>query len=100
MDQVNNSPIRLTASAVEEVKKLLQGATEAPYLRVGIKGGGCSGVAYMLGFDALMEDDDIFDIAGISVIMKKAHGMYLMGMEIDYQQGDAATGFVFRNPGK
>jgi iron-sulfur cluster assembly protein len=100
MDKANNSPIQLTASAVEEVKKLLQGATEAPYLRVGVKGGGCSGVAYMLGFDAIMEDDDIFDIAGIPVIMKKAHGMYLMGMEIDFQQGTAATGFVFRNPGK
>ena len=100
MDQANSSPIQLTASAVEEVKKLLQGATEAPYLRVGVKGGGCSGVAYMLGFDALMEDDDIFDVAGIPVIMKKAHGMYLMGMEIDYQQNDATAGFVFRNPDK
>lgn len=100
MDQANNSPIQLTTSAVEEVKKLLLGATEAPYLRVGVKGGGCSGVAYMLGFDAMMEDDDFFDIAGIPVIMKKAHGMYLMGMEIDYQQGDEATGFVFRQPGK
>lgn len=98
MDKANNSPIQLTANAVDQVKKLLQGATEAPYLRVGVKGGGCSGVAYMLGFDAMMEDDDIFDIAGIPVIMKKAHGMYLMGMEIDYQQDTVATGFVFRNP--
>ncbi|MEV4886641.1 iron-sulfur cluster assembly accessory protein [Chitinophaga ginsengisegetis] len=98
MDSANRSPIQLTASAAEVVKQLLQGNTEAPYLRVGVKGGGCSGVAYMLGFDALMEDDDLFDISGIPVIMKKAHGMYLMGMEIDYQQESDATGFVFRQP--
>ncbi|MBO9728168.1 MAG: iron-sulfur cluster assembly accessory protein [Chitinophaga sp.] len=94
MDKANISPIRLTPGAAEEVKKLLQGATEAPYLRVGVKGGGCSGVAYMLGFDAIMEDDDLFEVAGIPVIMKKAHGMYLMGMEIDYEP--EAKGFVFR----
>ncbi|MGF6850052.1 iron-sulfur cluster assembly protein [Chitinophaga sp. W3I9] len=98
MDNVNRSPIQLTASAAEVVKQLLQGNTEAPYLRVGVKGGGCSGVAYMLGFDARMEDDDLFEISGIPVIMKKAHGMYLMGMEIDYQQGSEAAGFVFRQP--
>jgi iron-sulfur cluster assembly protein len=98
MDTVINSPIQLTAGAVEELKRLLQGAAEAPYLRVGVKGGGCSGMSYMLGFDALMEDDEVFDIAGVPVIMKKAHGMYLMGMEIDYQDGLNARGFVFRNP--
>ncbi|PSL48091.1 iron-sulfur cluster assembly protein [Chitinophaga niastensis] len=98
MDTVINSPIQLTAGAVEELKRLLQGATEAPYLRVGVKGGGCSGMSYMLGFDALMEDDEVFDVSGVPVIMKKAHGMYLMGMEIDYQDGLNARGFVFRNP--
>ena len=94
MDTANISPIQLTASAVEEVKRLLQGTVEAPYLRVGVKGGGCSGVAYMLGFDTPLEDDNIFDIAGIPVIMKKAHGMYLMGMEIDYRHEE--KGFVFQ----
>lgn len=98
MDSANRAPIQLTPGAAEVVKQLLQGNTEAPYLRVGVKGGGCSGVAYMLGFDARMEDDDLFEVSGIPVIMKKAHGMYLMGMEIDYQQGSDAAGFVFRQP--
>ncbi|MFY0254257.1 HesB/IscA family protein [Chitinophaga sp. 30R24] len=92
------SPIQLTNSAVEAIKQLLAGAIEAPYLRVGVKGGGCSGMAYMLGFDTKMEDDDTFEVAGIPVIMKKAHGMYLMGMVIDYQQNEEATGFIFSNP--
>ena len=99
MSKANISPIQLTAQAAAIIKDLLQGATGAPFLRVGVKGGGCSGMAYMLGFDARMEDDDLFEVDGIPVIMKKAHGMYLMGMEIDYQQGEEATGFVFRQPG-
>lgn len=97
MDTIHQSPVQLTDTAATQVKKLLQGAAEAPYLRVGIKGGGgCSGggVSYILGFDARMEDDDLFEVAGIPVIMKKAHGIYLMGMEIDYHPEQ--QGFIFR----
>ncbi|CAL1517311.1 iron-sulfur cluster assembly accessory protein [Chitinophaga sp. MM2321] len=99
MDTGVIAPVQLTANAVAELTKLLQGTTEAPYLRVGVKGGGCAGVAYMLGFDARMEDDDLFEVSGIPVIMKKAHGIYLMGMEIDYQETPDARGFVFNNRG-
>jgi iron-sulfur cluster assembly protein len=68
------------------------------YLRIGVKGGGCSGLSYVLGFDK-KEDDDIESvIQGITVIMKKAHGMYLLGMEIDYANGLNARGFIFNNP--
>ncbi|NLR66672.1 iron-sulfur cluster assembly accessory protein [Chitinophaga varians] len=93
------APLQLTDNAAAVVKQLLQGNVEAPYLRIGVKGGGCSGMAYMLGFDALGEDDDLFDIAGVPVIIKKAHGMYLVGLEVDYQDEGDARGFVFRNPG-
>ncbi|HVI44364.1 MAG TPA: iron-sulfur cluster assembly accessory protein [Chitinophaga sp.] len=100
MDTALIAPIQLTDAAATELKKLLAGGTEAPYLRVGVKGGGCSGAAYMLGFDARQEDDNLFEVAGIPVIMKKAHGMYLMGMEIDYQDTPEARGFVFNTPQK
>lgn len=89
------APIQLTNNAAAVLKKLLQGDVEAPYLRIGIKGGGCSGMSFMLGFDARHEDDDLFDIDGIPVIIKKAHGMYLVGMEVDYQDNTSASGFVF-----
>ncbi|WP_143307320.1 HesB/IscA family protein [Chitinophaga vietnamensis] len=94
---MNGIPIRLTDNAVNVLKKLLEGGTEAPYLRVGVKGGGCSGMAYMLGFDAKQADDEQFEIAGIPVIMKKAHAMHLMGIEIDYRQEADTQGFVFNS---
>ncbi|MET6996180.1 HesB/IscA family protein [Chitinophaga defluvii] len=98
METVMNAPLKLTAGAVAELKRLLQEPTEAPYLRVGVKGGGCSGMSYILGFDARLEDDELFDISGIPVIMKKAHTIYLAGMEIDFKDGLNARGFVFQNP--
>jgi iron-sulfur cluster assembly protein len=45
-----------------------------------------------------MEDDDIYELEGIPVVMKKAHGIYLLGMEIDFQNGLNARGFTFTNP--
>ncbi len=68
------------------------------YLRVGVKGGGCSGLSYVLGFDQKQEDDDVYETEGVSFIMNKAHGLYLMGMQIDWQDGLNARGFTFKNP--
>lgn len=55
-------------------------------------------MTYVLGFDTKEADDDIYEIEGISMIMKRAHGIYLMGMQVDYQDGLNARGFVFKNP--
>ena len=71
---------------------------EGQILRVGVKGGGCSGMSYVLGFDNREEDDDLFEIEGVPVLLKKQHGIYLFGMEVDFQSGLNARGFVFRNP--
>jgi len=67
-------------------------------LRIGVKGGGCSGFSYVLGFDQKTEKDDEFEIKGIRVFMEKAHGLYLLGMEIDWLEGLNNRGFVFNNP--
>lgn len=93
-------PVQLSENAVNEVKRLMSepGFDENQYLRVGVKGGGCSGMSYVLGFDKKEEDDEIYDIAGVPVIVKKAHGIYLFGMQVDYQSGLNARGFVFNNP--
>jgi iron-sulfur cluster assembly protein len=53
---------------------------------------------YVLGFDQVKEGDQEFNIDGIRVLMNKAHGLYLAGMQVDYQQGLNARGFVFNNP--
>jgi iron-sulfur cluster assembly protein len=67
-------------------------------LRVGVKGGGCSGFTYILGFDEKKAEDDEFISNGIQVIMNKAHAIYLVGIEIDFQDGLQNRGFTFNNP--
>lgn len=100
-EQVNSvAPVVLTEEAVSEVKRLMNepGFEADQYLRVGVKGGGCSGLSYVLGFDKMEEDDELYQIAGVPVVMKKAHGIYLMGMEVNFEHGLNARGFTFKNP--
>ncbi|MDH7460811.1 iron-sulfur cluster assembly accessory protein [Chitinophagaceae bacterium 26-R-25] len=94
------APVTLTEGAVKELKRLMdaEGFDKSQFLRVGVKGGGCSGMSYVLGFDAKLENDETFDINGITCIMNKSHGLYLMGMQIDWQNGLNARGFTFTNP--
>lgn len=94
------SPVQLTAGAIAELKRLMAepGFDASQYLRVGVKGGGCSGLSYVLGFDAKEADDVIYDIEGIPVVMKQAHGIYLFGIEVNFEDGLNARGFTFRNP--
>ena len=67
-------------------------------LRLGVKGGGCSGMTYVLEFGEAEAADEFYEISGIPVIMAPSHGMYLFGMEVDFQDGLNARGFVFHNP--
>ena len=67
-------------------------------LRVGVRGGGCSGMSYILGFDRQREQDLEFEVDGIAVVMDKRHGLYLMGTTLDYHDGLDARGFTFENP--
>lgn len=100
MENTTQSIVTFTASAVAELKRLMQEPNfdQNMKLRVGVKGGGCSGLSYVLGFDQVEEDDETFEIQGLPVIMKKAHGLYLGGMEIDFGTGLDARGFIFNNP--
>lgn len=100
MEATISAPVTLTAGAVNEINRLMNepGFDKEQYLRVGVKGGGCSGMSYILGFDRKEDDDSLFDINGIPVIMKTAHGLYLHGMQVDFQAGLNARGFVFNNP--
>jgi len=97
---VATSPIKLTPSAL---KQLLRIKTEQQLddnhgLRIGVKGGGCAGFSYVLGFDVAKEKDQEYEFEGLKVLMEKAHGIYLLGMEIDWHDGLNNRGFVFNNP--
>lgn len=95
-----NAPVTLTQGAVKQIRRLMDedGFDISQALRVGVKGGGCSGMTYILGFDHKAAGDDEFEIDGIACVMNKAHSIYLMGMEIDWQDGLNARGFTFSNP--
>jgi iron-sulfur cluster assembly protein len=100
METTINNPVTLSETAVAEIRRLMgePGFDQSQYLRVGVKGGGCSGMTYILGFDKKEDDDQVYDIEGISVIMKSMHGIYIYGMQVDFQDGLNARGFVFKNP--
>lgn len=93
-------PLSLTDDAVRELNNI-RSTQQIPTeygLRVGVKGGGCSGFSYMLGFDEQKEQDDVYEIKGFKVFMQKAHALYLLGMEIDWVDGLNNRGFSFNNP--
>lgn len=94
------NPVTLTAGAVAEIRKLMAADNfdNSQVLRVGVKGGGCSGMTYVLGFDQQTENDMTFDVEGISCVMDKAHQIYLYGMLVDWQDGLNNRGFTFKNP--
>ena len=94
------TPVSFTPGAVQEIKRLMneEGFDKTQLLRVGVKGGGCSGMTYVLGFDAPTDKDEFFEIEGITCIMERSQGIYLAGMEVDWQGGLNSRGFTFNNP--
>lgn len=100
METTTKIPVTLTPGAVKEVRKLMAapGFDTTQKLRFGVKGGGCSGMTYILGFEKPQPNDEVFEIDGISCIMDKSHELYLLGMEIDWQEGLNNRGFTFKNP--
>jgi iron-sulfur cluster assembly protein len=97
---IKADPVILTDGAIKELNRIKkeQNISDDHGLRIGVKGGGCSGFSYSMGFDVQKEKDQVFVIKGIKVFMEKAHGIYLLGMEIDWVDGLNNRGFSFNNP--
>ena len=100
METTTIAPITFTQGAINEIKRLMneEGFDAKQYLRVGVKGGGCSGMTYVLGFELKEDKDEIFEIEGITCIINPAHGIYLTGMEVEFEGGLNSRGFTFNNP--
>ncbi|HEX2628186.1 MAG TPA: iron-sulfur cluster assembly accessory protein [Chitinophagaceae bacterium] len=100
MEMTMTTPVTLTPGALAEIRRLMaqEGFDTTQVLRVGVKGGGCSGMSYILGFDHKQDNDNQFEIEGITCVMNKSHEIYLYGMEVDWQDGLNNRGFTFRNP--
>ncbi len=93
--------ISMTSKAIKQVKIIMadEQKGEITGLRVGIKGGGCSGLSYVLDFvKEPRQDDKIFEFDGVKVFMDPKSAIYLKGTEIDFSDGLMGTGFNFINP--
>lgn len=72
---------------------------ESYFVRVGVEGGGCSGLSYKLDFDnTLKPDDKVFEDKGMKIVCDKKSFLYLIGTELKYSDGLNGKGFVFSNP--
>ena len=93
-------PITLTEGAIYQLERIMkeQNVPDDYGLRIGVKGGGCSGFSYILGFDVKKDKDEEYNVAGLKVLMEKSHAIYLIGMEIDWMEGLNNRGFTFNNP--
>ena len=92
--------ISLTDAALKEVKRLInvQGIEEGG-LRLGVKGGGCSGLSYTINFDEKIgQSDQVYEIDGIKVIVDAKSAIYLQGTQLDYQKDLMGGNFKFLNP--
>lgn len=100
MTTIAPSPVKLTPTALAQLKRIKeeQNISDDYGLRIGVKGGGCSGFTYILGFDVQKDKDTIYDMDGMKVLMEKSHGIYLIGMEVDWVEGLNNRGFSFNNP--
>lgn len=92
--------IKVTEKAKHEAERLMaQDNMVDAFIRVGVKGGGCSGLMYQLEFDTEMtENDKAFEDNGIKVVVDKKSFLYLVGTELDFSGGLNGKGFVFKNP--
>jgi iron-sulfur cluster assembly protein len=93
--------IGVTERAAKEVARIIseQKLPDGTALRVGVKGGGCSGFSYTLGFDdSVSEVDQISEVAGVRVVCDPKSFLYLNGTEIDFEDNLMGRGFKFGNP--
>lgn len=96
-------PITLSESAAKEVQSIIKDQNlpaDKTRLRVGVKGGGCSGFSYMLDLteEEPAEADEQMDSHGVQILIDQKSLLYLDGTEIDFRDEVMGRGFVFKNP--
>jgi iron-sulfur cluster assembly protein len=100
-EQVTTCPVQFTEGAMKRLRAVLAKHGNAPelHVRVGVRGGGCSGLSYVLDVDTrVTEKDEIYDVEGIRVVIDRKSRRFLEGTVIDYSFQNLLAGFTFRNP--
>lgn len=93
--------IKVNQRAKEKIMSLLseEGRDNSSFIRVGVKGGGCSGLMYEMDFDSsLTEQDKLIEDNDIKIVVDKKSMLYLAGTELDFTDGLNGKGFSFINP--
>ncbi len=92
--------VTVTENAKNQAIRLMsEEGKDGFFIRVGVEGGGCSGLRYQLTFDnTLKEDDKVFEDNGMKVVVDKKSYLYLIGTTLDFSGGLNGKGFVFSNP--
>ena len=99
MTDTPNAAITLSDKAVAKIGELLAGQEgNEQALRVAVRGGGCSGFQYALAFDQAKDDDNVFTVEGVSVVVDKVSMQFVFGSEVDYVEGLQGAGFQVNNP--
>lgn len=93
--------ITVTENARDKAVELMRqdNRPEDSFIRVGVEGGGCSGLSYKLEFDHQLRDDDkVFEDKGVRIVCDKKSFLYLVGTQLDFSDGLNGKGFTFNNP--
>ncbi len=92
--------ITITTRAAAEIKKIIAQENSGELaLRVGVQGGGCSGLSYFLSLDKdSRPDDKILESSGVKIYLDSKSALYLEGTELDFTDGLQGSGFTFKNP--
>jgi len=101
-DTITSAPkalVSATDGAIIELKRLLEREpAEVNGVRLAVKGGGCSGLSYVLEFGQQRDGDHVVEQDGVRFLMDRKSSIYLKGIVLDYKEGLNSKGFVFQNP--
>ena len=99
MSELKNKIIQITDNSVLEIKRRLhQSKDKGDGLRLGIKGGGCSGLSYIIDLDFKKENDLVQKEQEVNIYIDKRSSLYLKNTVLDFEGGFMGSGFKFKNP--
>lgn len=98
--KVRVNMITISDVAISQINKMMNEQEETiNYLRVGVQGGGCSGLSYGMGFETEVSENDMtFEQGGLQIVVDKESAPILKGLKIDYKQNMMSGGFTIDNP--
>lgn len=99
MEQATNI-LTITDKAIEQIRAIYEkeGRSFEQGLRLGVVGGGCSGLSYKIDFDEQREKDNILKLGNVNILVDIKSAIYLKGVVLDFEDGLKGKGFVFKNP--